>query len=316
MKYKDKVSIIIPTYNRAKLIKKSVDSILNQTYDNIEVIVVDDCSTDNTKEVIKKIKDERVKYIKLKKNSGACVARNTGIKAATGKYISFNDSDDEYMSTKIEKQYNNLIKNKSDMDFCKIGIHIDDEIVMIPSLNQEINIFNKKYLTELVNDNYISTQAIFIKRSIASKILFNEELPRLQDYDFVLRCVPLVKLSYTSENLVELYRQEDSISNSDSKLQRAIFIMMNYDYNFDKNELIKLRSNLFDILLRINGMPTKEKCAELISNNLELNNMITELRNNNQRLIDKYNVVNKNYNDIINSKRWKLMNRIFKIFGK
>lgn len=309
MKYKDKVSIIIPTYNRAKLIKKSINSVLNQTYDNIEVIVVDDCSTDNTEEVIKKIKDERVKYIKLKKNSGACVARNTGIKASTGKYISFNDSDDEYMSTKIEKQYNNLIKNKSDMDFCKIGIHIDDEIVMIPSVNQEINIFNKKYLTELVNDNYISTQAIFIKKSIASKVLFNEELPRLQDYDFVLRCVPLVKLSYTSENLVELYRQEDSISNSPSKLFTAIKIMFNKKYEITEEQKRILNMSLIDIYSNDVTNYYESICYNM-------NNVINDQKEQIDRLTKDYNYINNLYNSIISSKRWKMTEKLFKIIKK
>ena len=101
----DKISVIIPTYNRGKSIIQSINSVLEQTYHNLEILIVDDCSTDDTEYLISKIDDPRVKYIKLKENKGASFARNIGIKIATGKYISFQDSDDIYKNNKIEKQY-------------------------------------------------------------------------------------------------------------------------------------------------------------------------------------------------------------------
>ena len=108
IKSREKISIIIPTYNREKLIIKSINSILNQSYHNIEVILIDDGSTDNTRKVISQIKDRRFRYIKLRKNKGASIARNIGIKKAFGNYISFQDSDDILHSDKLEKQINNF----------------------------------------------------------------------------------------------------------------------------------------------------------------------------------------------------------------
>ena len=104
MQNKPLVSVIIPTYNRGRLILDSINSVLNQTYKNIELIVVDDCSTDNTEEILKSINDSRIKYVKLEKNSGACIARNKGIELSTGEFIAFNDSDDLWITTKLEKQ--------------------------------------------------------------------------------------------------------------------------------------------------------------------------------------------------------------------
>ena len=78
--FEDKISVIIPTYNRAKSIIHSIKSVLTQTYHNLEVIIIDDCSNDNTESLISKIEDNRIKYIKLKENKGANFARNLGIK--------------------------------------------------------------------------------------------------------------------------------------------------------------------------------------------------------------------------------------------
>ena len=112
-----KISVIIPTFNREKLIGNSIKSVLNQTLKNFELIIVDDGSTDNTKEVVDKFQDKRIKYIKLDTNQGASNARNIGIKNAKGKYMSFQDSDDIFYPNKLEIQLNNIINKKSDLDF-------------------------------------------------------------------------------------------------------------------------------------------------------------------------------------------------------
>ena len=99
-----KVSVIIPTYNRAHLVGRAIRSVLNQTYQDFEIIVVDDGSTDNTEEVVKSFNDPRIRYIRHEKNRGGSAACNTGIRAARGEYIAFQDSDDEWLPEKLEKQ--------------------------------------------------------------------------------------------------------------------------------------------------------------------------------------------------------------------
>ena len=99
------VSIIMPSYNTAKFIAKSIESNQNQTYTNWELLIVDDCSKDNTDEVVKPfLVDQRIKYFKNTKNSGAAVSRNRAIKDAKGKWIAFLDSDDLWLPEKLEKQ--------------------------------------------------------------------------------------------------------------------------------------------------------------------------------------------------------------------
>ena len=100
----EKISVIIPTYNRAKELKRSVESVLAQTYDNFELIIVDDGSKDNTQEVIASIPDERIRYIKLEQNRGAAGARNEGVRASKCDLIAFQDSDDIWREEKLERQ--------------------------------------------------------------------------------------------------------------------------------------------------------------------------------------------------------------------
>ena len=99
-----KVSAIITTYNRACLLPRAVSSVLSQTYDDYEVIIVDDCSTDDTQQVVDAITDSRIRHIRHEVNKGVSAARNTGIANARGEYIAFLDDDDEWLPTRLAKQ--------------------------------------------------------------------------------------------------------------------------------------------------------------------------------------------------------------------
>ena len=110
MEKEELISVIMPTYNRGYVISNAIDSILNQSYANFELIIVDDCSSDNTEEIVRSYqkKDKRIIYIKLDRNSGANYARNIGLKKATGDYITFQDSDDISLSNRLETEMNVL----------------------------------------------------------------------------------------------------------------------------------------------------------------------------------------------------------------
>ena len=232
--FEDKISVIIPTFNRAKSIIQSINSILSQTYHNLEVLIIDDCSNDNTESLISKIEDRRIKYIKLEENKGANFARNLGIKLSTGKYITFQDSDDIYHRDKIEKQYLNIIKKNSDFDFCQFYLHFNSSFkALFPRIYQQKSIQRKKILEELCNGNFITTQAILIKNSFIKNNLFDTNFSRFQDYDLVLRIIPHCKVSYTKEVLVDLYRYEDSIGKNYSKLNQSFHLLSFKKYNIN-----------------------------------------------------------------------------------
>ena len=124
-----KVSVIIPTYNRANLVGRAIKSVLNQTYKDFELIIVDDSSTDNTKDVIRQFqeKDSRIEYIKHHKNKGGSAARNTVIKSSKGEYITFLDSDDEWLCEKLEKQIKlfSIMPTKVGVLYC--GYYVFDD---------------------------------------------------------------------------------------------------------------------------------------------------------------------------------------------
>lgn len=113
------VSIITPVYNAEIFLSETIKSIQNQTYENWELLLVDDCSKDNSAKIIKEfqISDDRIKYIKLEKNSGASVSRNTGIKNAKGRFIAFADSDDLWETEKLKIQINYMLKHNYGFTF-------------------------------------------------------------------------------------------------------------------------------------------------------------------------------------------------------
>ena len=124
----EKISVIVPCYNVEKYVSKCLDSLINQTYKNLEIICVEDCATDNTYNILKEYvkKDSRIKLIKNKKNGGLSYSRNEGIKNATGSYLSFIDSDDYVDNNFYEVLYKSLKKNKADISICDMKVVYED----------------------------------------------------------------------------------------------------------------------------------------------------------------------------------------------
>lgn len=207
------ISVIIPTYNRAGKIMRSVESVLNQTYRDIELIIVDDCSKDNTVEVLHKVQDDRLRVIRLEQNSGACVARNTGIEAAKGEYIAFQDSDDAWHLEKLEKQLDALEKNGADVVFCRMKPHTEEtegfefKTKLIPEI--PAGFVDKR---DLIMGSKVSTQTILAKREVFENEKFSPDMPRLQDYELVVRLCQKYKFYLVDDVLVDLYLQDDSLT--------------------------------------------------------------------------------------------------------
>ncbi|MCL5408450.1 MAG: glycosyltransferase [Candidatus Omnitrophica bacterium] len=192
------VSIIIPTYNRADLLPRAINSCLNQTYKNLEIIIIDDGSTDNTEQVVKIFKDERIVYIKNERNKGIPATRNVGLKIAKGKFIGFLDHDDEFLPEKIEKQVNSLINNPDrDISVCE---------------RYEYNIYTDTTSLKKIPDIFL--QQILIKQSCFDKIgLFDERFYTIDDTEIQVR-FKMFQLKTISINkpLIIRYLYKDSAS--------------------------------------------------------------------------------------------------------
>ena len=164
-----KVSVIIPTYNRAHLVGRAIRSVLNQTYQDFEIIVVDDGSTDNTEEVVKSFNDPRIRYIRHEENKGAAAARNTGIKAAKGKFIAFQDSDDEWLPKKLEKQMEAFDNASPKVGVVYTGFWSIEGNVKRYSLNKEIVHKEGDIHSQILQGNFIGTPAAVVKKACFKK---------------------------------------------------------------------------------------------------------------------------------------------------
>ena len=201
------ISVIIPSYNRAERIAASAKSVLNQTYKDIELIIVDDGSTDNTKEAVDALNDERVRYI-YQENAGACAARNNGIDHANGDYIAFQDSDDEWLPDKLEIQLNTLLKTGADVCFCQMHRHGYDkkEAEYHPNIRAGF-VEYRDFLTA----SLVSTQTIFARKAVLDNVRFDTEIKIRQDHDWIIRAAQNYKIYFIDKPLVEVYLQNDSI---------------------------------------------------------------------------------------------------------
>jgi glycosyltransferase involved in cell wall biosynthesis len=246
---KNKVTVIIPTFNRADIIPRAINSIINQTYQNWELIIIDDGSTDNTKDIIKKfLKDKKVRYF-YQDNGGVCSARNLGIRKATGEYIAFLDSDDEFLRRKIEKQVRKIKKNKADMVICNVLEYREDK-----KIKNRFNFKKSFWVKQEHIVNYkipMSASFMFLKTKLAKKVLFDEKMPSSNDFDFVLRISQYCKILFIKERLTKNKKslREKRISTNYQKKIKGFKIIIEKinqkKYYLDQEESTALKAKTY-----------------------------------------------------------------------
>ena len=210
------VSVIIPTYNRADTVKRAIESVLDQTYDTLEIIVVDDGSTDGTDAVIDTIKDERLRYIKLDENKGVSNARNVGVAAAGYDMIAFQDSDDVWRKNKLEKQIKKFEEYPdSSLVYCAYDFHNSEEVIRVPSPLYEAETLDGEIYACLLERNTVGAPTILMKKDIFDRIGgFDTTYPALEDWDLALKASVTGRISYVDEPLVDAYRTGGGVSSS------------------------------------------------------------------------------------------------------
>ncbi|MBC2709801.1 MAG: glycosyltransferase family 2 protein [Desulfosarcina sp.] len=202
-----KVSVIIPTYNRAKFLGAAIRSALTQTYSDIEIIVSDDKSTDQTREVVEGFKDPRVKYVRNKGNKGPSATRNTAILSSEGEYIAFLDDDDEWLPDKLQCQIEVL--DKSPTNICGVytnRLFIEKTTGKILSDNPGTKRLRGNLLNQLIVKSPISTPTVVIKKKYLDEVgLFDETISYMEDYDLWIRLSMNWDFEYISKPLTKVY---------------------------------------------------------------------------------------------------------------
>ena len=210
-----RVSVIIPTYNRAHLIGRSIRSVLNQTYQDFELIVVDDGSTDNTEEVVLSFGSEKTRYIRHEKNRGAGAARNTGIRVARGEYIAFQDSDDEWYPNRLD-EISEFMEDQKDIDFIfsygKI-IKKGDIIGNIGRAPWANDLSKGELVVRLFSGNFIALQTVVVRKEKVLEVGgFDERLPSAEDYELWLRLLPICSVYFVDKPVYDLHFSEECIT--------------------------------------------------------------------------------------------------------
>lgn len=260
-----KISVIIPTYNRAKYICEAIDSVLNQTFRDFEINVVDDGSTDNTKEVLNKY-GNKIRYF-YQENKGVSTARNLGLHNTQGEYIAFLDADDTWLPFKLNSQID-IITTKPDTALIFTDIESFDQYgivrnsLMRSQFPQEAGTFKHKvcklnfndgtiiksdFYKELIYGNFISTQTVLInKKYLRNEMLFDEILYISEDYDLWLRIAQKYQILYFNKVTARYRLTNDSLS-GDVGI-RALNYRKSDGKMYEKH--LKLCSNEFKFLIK------------------------------------------------------------------
>ncbi|MDM5272399.1 glycosyltransferase family 2 protein [Sulfurovum sp. zt1-1] len=206
------VSIITPSYNSEKYIAQTIESVLNQTYTEWEMIIVDDRSTDNSDALIERYaqKEERIKYIVLEENSGPAVARNRAIKEAQGRYIAFLDADDLWAPQKLEKQI--AFMQKENIALSYTGYYRFE--TSIEQIIDEITVPLKVDYHELLKQNIIGCLTAVYDTKILGKV-YMPLIRKRQDFGLWLKILKEVPYAYGMNEPLAYYRiHDDSISSN------------------------------------------------------------------------------------------------------
>jgi len=185
-----KISVIIPTYNRADFITETINSVLNQNYQNFEILIIDDGSTDNTKEIVSNIKDKRIKYFYQSNTGVPAIGRNVGLREATGDFIAFLDSDDVWFPNKLSEQLAIFKKNTK-----LLAVSSNAEYLPHQKIKKKvfIKLFSYRYtLKDLLKSNRVINSSLIMKREVIDYVGFldeNYDLRFVEDYDYWLRIV-------------------------------------------------------------------------------------------------------------------------------
>ncbi len=235
-----KVSVIIPTYKRSDFLQRAIDSVLNQSYDNIEIIVVDDNNPNSeyrfrTEEKMKKyVSFNNIIYIKNKRNMGGALARNEGLIKSSGDYITFLDDDDVYLPDKINSQINYMLANKLDMSFTDVRIHnMNNKLVDYREHSYVKILTNKELLNQHIMHHLTPTDTYMFKRKSILDIGGFDDVQMGQEFMLMLKAIRSgLKIGYLPvAHVIQYIHDGERISVGENKINKEIELF-NYKKKF------------------------------------------------------------------------------------
>lgn len=306
---KDLISIIVPIYNVEKYLNKCIESIVNQTYENIEIILIDDGSNDNSGIICDEYakKDNRI-IVVHKENGGVSSARNKGLKIAKGEWISFVDADDWIEQTFCQTLLNKVIQEQADIALCGYNRITDNRIEKINANNQEVFLNSNEYLVKSLNPQtgFGFCHMKLIKKEVLKSISFNERIEVGEDALFNIQLSTYIKkavflkqplYNYRINNQSVVKRYDENYANKYLKSMKIIEEYIWQEYNEENEENIEIKQNYYNfvayhiMLIIVNYCyhPDNKMC------NAQRKNMLKEVINNDLFIIG---LKKSNYNNI------------------
>ena len=218
-----KVSVIIPTCNRARFLRLAIESVLNQTFQDFEIIVIDDASNDDTPTMMETLSDTRIRYLRQGSKKGQGATRNAGIREARGEYIALLDDDDEWLPTKLQKQVALLDALPNEVGLIYTGFfRIDANSKRV--LSEDMPRQRGSVLHALCRGNWIGTcSTVLLRRSCFDTTgLFDEDLASGADYDMWLRISKDFEVDFINEQLVFYHVHNNRISTNHESLTSGL----------------------------------------------------------------------------------------------
>ncbi len=286
------VSVIIPTYNRADMLSRAIESLQKQTHTNWEALIVDDASKDNTAEVVEKWQqqDKRIHFFPLKSNGGACVARNVGIDNAKGEFITFLDSDDEYLPEKIELQvrcFESSVVENIGVVSCGRQDARDGVIYLtwIPKLKG--NIVKNLLQKDRIGAN---TSFLMVKKELLlqNNIYFDPQMPAGQDWDFLVRVCQHAGFDFVPRPLVIIHHH------SGERVYTGERSLVAFEKQYEKNKNLLLQNSevhdkfLMKMVSQNYVYGHGEKAIQILRNRMMNKNLKTRIWESGIRVFPRY----------------------------
>lgn len=263
-----KISVIMPVYNGERYLKEAIESILNQTFSDFEFIIINDCSSDKTEEIIKSYTDERIVYVKNEKNMGVAATLNKGLAKAKGEYIARMDADDISLRERFKTQVDFMDKN-ADIGLCGSWVEFFGEKSGIVRLTTD----KKQAKTDLIFSSCIAHPSVMMRKAVIEKhnLKYKTEYEQMEDYALwynFAKCtsvvsLPVVLLKYRCHSSQVTQNYTEEFEEKYKNFKRKILDDLNVDYSEDElnalNTLslngkgnVKALSTLFDKMLAAN----------------------------------------------------------------